>query len=204
MAYLQYNNKFNINTKFKGENQKMGTKQIKLNIEQVFNARQAISRLLQCNGIPTKASYWLGRNWEKLSAIAKRWELEANPIARKYFGPESQRPYITPDDMEALEKEIREIWTDNFSLDSLMATIQKHQKRIFTGNPPIEIKKAYEEEINAKAQLFDAEVEFWSIEKKYLERAFTQIPGGDFLALEFMLEENSMLEIPNAGIQLVQ
>jgi hypothetical protein len=186
---------------------------IKLTIEEIIEASQAISALLQMPGIEPRKTYWLDRNNKKLISVIKRWEPTHRGIFLAHCSEVPASPFVPPNTYSKFKEELiflfsfpTELDDDGEALNNLFIKYETTSEYAGQKVIPIENMKAYTEEIDQNSKEFNEsikEVEFTKIVvDQMFSMALSRISGKVQLAISFMLEiedEPSNIIIPSKG-----
>ena len=183
-------------------------KKIVLSIEEIVKAKNAIDKLLQYQGIPRKKAYWLDRNRKALEPSIKKWTMViTKEIFEKFAVDMPEGVFIPPIKYPEFKKEIlilttfmvKEIDLKEKEVDILF---NKYEiKAESSKGIPIEKSKEYNDAIQKAAEEFQKEIEYAEITAdNELDQIMKSLSGEDQIAIEFMLEEQSSLQVFPGGI----
>lgn len=190
-------------------------KTVTLNIDHLVKAKRAIDKLLSQPGLDRKKVYWLARNRDKLDHFVKDWFTVIVPSIQKcYMEDIPQTPFVPMSKYGAFKKELSGLVSRGYYGGDPVT--DEEMGKLFTKHEvvakekqgiPAEKGEEYQKQINEAVIAFEKEVEYQEIViDKILEILLTKLTGEEVVAIEFMLEEPSPLELnPGAGgLKLIQ
>jgi len=180
---------------------------IKLNLDELMKAHQALNNFLAQTGINRKKAYLSDRNRKFIVPFAKQWDKKVKEVQDKYSTDLDGKEFIPYENYAAFKKAVKDLASESempFALNEGLANIfkkyevagpLKHRRGI-----PTEKTEDYHKEINEEAEKFEAELEFFMIEAdETLDIVFSKLTGEDQAALGFMLKDKSNLEVIPGG-----
>jgi hypothetical protein len=189
-------------------------KTIVLPIGRIITARKALNQLMQFSGIDRKKVYWLTRNNDALDAAINEWYMKIAPaVFDKYSIDIPADPFIPANQYHKFKEELINI-ISVFDADevypveemkitylSLNDLFKKYEKSSDADRGiPIENQKEYKKEITELALKHEKEIKYTEIvADPKLDNVLANLTGEEIKAIEYMLEEPSVINVFQGG-----
>jgi hypothetical protein len=173
------------------------------NIVQITHAKNALTELLKQKGIPRKKAYLIGRNWEFLDSITKKWNKKVHEIYMKHSS-ETSFKYVEAVRYNEFKREIFAAFT-TASPDKLSDVFKKYE----VDSPPRpaiapHAMEAFNKEMNEEVVNTNEEFEYFPIiVDQVMEIPMKNLIATDNLAIEFMTITLSPLAVTDFAKHLI-
>jgi hypothetical protein len=178
---------------------------ITANIKDMIMVNEALIKLLNCQGIDYRKTYWFDRNLQHVQTHVKAWFTKNQvDIFNKYAVDVPANGFIPPTKYEEFKKELSGLIADHSFERDLNELLAKYEVKVnMPKSIPVERSKEYQEEITKEAESFNKEIEYQIIKvDKALRESLKNLSGQEQLAIGFMLEEESELVVfPGSAIK---
>lgn len=180
-------------------------KKIILNIGEIVKAKNALDKLLQLQGIARQKVWWLDRNRKFLEPHAKKWFTEISKEIFDQFAIDvPPEPFVPPQKYTEFKKELMDLKLTlvikHADFDPIFAKYEvtpEIQRGI-----PVEKSKEYTDAIDKAAKEYQKEIEYTEVSvDTQFDRIIQHLSGEDQLAISYMLEEQSPLQVFPGNLQ---